>query len=74
MREQAAPAQIALSWLMVQKPWIVPIPGTRKIERLDENLGAIDIDLAQKDLEEIDAAATQIEVFGARGSGHERYV
>lgn len=74
LKKSATPAQIALSWLLAQKPWIVPIPGTRKIERLDENLGAIDIEFTQKDLEEIDAAASQIEVLGARGTGHERYV
>jgi aryl-alcohol dehydrogenase-like predicted oxidoreductase len=67
-RKEATPAQIALAWLLAQKPWIVPIPGTRKLERLDENLGAVDIDLTAGDLREIDEAASQITVQGARYS------
>ncbi len=70
----ATPAQIALAWLLAQKPWIVPIPGTRKMERLDENIGAAAVELTADDLRDIDAAAATIEVHGARGSGHERYV
>jgi aryl-alcohol dehydrogenase-like predicted oxidoreductase len=70
----ATPAQIALAWLLAQKPWIVPIPGTRKMHRLDENLGAAEIELTPDDLREIDAAASRIVVQGARGTGHERYV
>lgn len=65
-RKKATPAQIALAWLLAQKPWIVPIPGTRKLERLDENLGAADIELTAEDLREIDDAAAQITVQGAR--------
>jgi aryl-alcohol dehydrogenase-like predicted oxidoreductase len=72
-RKQATPAQIALAWLLAQKPWIVPIPGTRRMERLNENLGAAVIELTADDLREIDAAASQIEVQGPRGTGHERY-
>ena len=65
-RKQATPAQIALAWLLAQKPWIVPIPGTRKLERLDENLGAVEVELTADDLREIDEAASKITVEGAR--------
>ena len=65
-RKKATPAQIALAWLLAQKPWIVPIPGTTKLHRLDENIGAISVELAPDDLREIDSAATKIEVQGAR--------
>ena len=65
-RKNATPAQIALAWLLAQKPWIVPIPGTTKRDRLDENLGAANIQLTAADLREIDRAASQIEVHGAR--------
>lgn len=64
--KDATAAQIALAWLLAQKPWIVPIPGTRKIERLDENLGAADIRLAPDDLREIEDAAAKITIQGAR--------
>jgi aryl-alcohol dehydrogenase-like predicted oxidoreductase len=64
--KQATPAQIALAWLLAQKPWIVPIPGTTKRTRLEENLGAAAIQLTPDDLHEIDRAASQIEVHGAR--------
>ena len=67
-RKNATPAQIALAWLLAQKPWIVPIPGTRKLERLDENLGAVEVELSAEDLREIDEAASQITVQGARYS------
>ena len=73
-RKKATPAQIALAWLLAQKPWIVPIPGTRKLERLDENLGAVAIELTPDDLHEIDAAASKIKVQGTRGTGKEQYV
>jgi aryl-alcohol dehydrogenase-like predicted oxidoreductase len=72
-RKNATPAQIALAWLLAQKPWIVPIPGTRKLERLDENLGAVAIELTSDDLREIDTTISKIKVQGARGTGHERY-
>ena len=62
----ATPAQIALAWLLVQKPWIVPIPGSRKVERLDENLGAANIQLTPDDLREIEGAISKIEVQGER--------
>jgi len=62
----ATPAQIALAWLLAQQPWIVPIPGTRRLERLDENLGALAVELTADDLAEIDSAAAQITVQGAR--------
>ena len=69
-RKAATPAQIALAWLLAQKPWIVPIPGTRRVERLEENIGAADIDLTAEDLEQIESAAAQIEVVGARYPEH----
>jgi aryl-alcohol dehydrogenase-like predicted oxidoreductase len=65
-RKKATPAQIALAWLLAQKPWIVPIPGTRKLERLDENIGAAAVELTPADLSEIDGAASKIKVHGAR--------
>lgn len=65
-RKQGTPAQIALAWLLAQKPWMVPIPGTTKLHRLEENIGAEAIELSVRDLEEIDAAATQITIQGAR--------
>jgi aryl-alcohol dehydrogenase-like predicted oxidoreductase len=68
--KNATPAQIALAWLLAQKPWIVPIPGTRRVERLDENIGAVDVDLCPDDLWEIDSAASQIDVQGARYPDH----
>lgn len=69
-RKQVTPAQIALAWLLAQKPWIVPIPGTTKLHRLDENLGAIDVDLSADELREIDSASAQITVHGDRYSEH----
>jgi len=69
-RKKATPAQIALAWLLAQKPWIVPIPGTRKLERLDENIGAAAVELTPDDLCEIDGAASKIEVQGARYPEH----
>jgi len=65
-QKKATPAQIALAWLLAQKPWIVPIPGTTKRERLRENLEAVEIELTSNDVREIDSAASQIEVQGAR--------
>ena len=65
-RKNATPAQIALAWLLAQKPWIVPIPGTTKPSRLEENLGAADVALTPEDLRAIDAAASKIQVEGAR--------
>ncbi len=62
----ATPPQIALAWLLAQKPWIVPIPGSRKLERLDENLASIDVELASEDLSEIKKAMSQINVVGDR--------
>jgi aryl-alcohol dehydrogenase-like predicted oxidoreductase len=62
----ATPAQIALAWLLTQRPWIVPIPGSRKIERLDENIGAVAVELTSKDLSEIENAMSQITVVGDR--------
>ena len=69
-RKKATPAQIALAWLLAQKPWIMPIPGTRKVERLDENLGAAAIELTPDDLAQIEAAAAKITVQGARYPEH----
>jgi aryl-alcohol dehydrogenase-like predicted oxidoreductase len=65
-RKQATPAQIALAWLLAQKPWIVPIPGTTKLHRLEENIGAVEVELTSEDLNEIDVAASKITVQGAR--------
>jgi aryl-alcohol dehydrogenase-like predicted oxidoreductase len=65
-RKKATPAQVALAWLLAQKPWIVPIPGTTKLQRLDENIGALSVELTPGDLREIDAAASKITVQGAR--------
>jgi len=67
-KKQATPAQIALAWLLAQKPWIVPIPGTTKLNRLEENLGAVDVELTPDDLREIEGAASKIKVRGARYS------
>jgi len=65
-RKGATPAQVALAWLLAQRPWIVPIPGTRRLERLEENIGAAGVDLTAEDLGEIEAAASRISVQGAR--------
>ncbi len=65
-RKSATPAQIALAWLLAQKPWIVPIPGTTKPHRLDENIGALNVMLSEDDLLEIDSVASKITVHGAR--------
>ena len=65
-RKKATPAQIALAWLLAQKPWIVPIPGTTKLQRLEENIGAAAVELTADDLREIDDAASTITVQGAR--------
>src|SRR5271163_1641319 len=65
-RKKVTVAQIALAWLLAQKPWIVPIPGTTKLNRLDENIGAVSVELTPDDLRELDSAATTIEVQGAR--------
>jgi aryl-alcohol dehydrogenase-like predicted oxidoreductase len=69
-RKGATPAQIALAWLLAQKPWIVPIPGTTKLHRLDENLGAAAVELTADDLREIESAASRITVQGARYPEH----
>jgi aryl-alcohol dehydrogenase-like predicted oxidoreductase len=65
-QKQATPAQIALAWLLAQKPWIVPIPGTTKLHRLEENIGAVSVELTPNDLHDINDAASQITVEGAR--------
>jgi aryl-alcohol dehydrogenase-like predicted oxidoreductase len=64
--KEATPAQIAIGWVLAQKPWIVPIPGTTKIHRLDENLGGVEVDLTTADLKEIDDTAAQIKIVGDR--------
>jgi len=69
-RKKAAPAQIVLGWLLAQKPWIVPIPGTTKLHRLQENIGAVEFELTPGDLREIDDAASKITVQGARYPAH----
>jgi aryl-alcohol dehydrogenase-like predicted oxidoreductase len=65
-RKNATPAQVALAWLLAQKPWFVPIPGTTKLSRLEENIGSMAVELTPQDLRDIDAAASQIKVEGAR--------
>jgi aryl-alcohol dehydrogenase-like predicted oxidoreductase len=65
-KKNATPAQIALSWLLAQKPWIVPIPGTTKLSRLEENIGAVAVELTSNDLRDIESAASNIKVEGAR--------
>ena len=66
MQKGATPAQIALAWLLAQKPWIVPIPGSRKLERLEENIGAVAVELTPADLSDIENAMSQITVIGDR--------
>jgi aryl-alcohol dehydrogenase-like predicted oxidoreductase len=65
-RKRATPAQIALAWLLAQKPWIIPIPGTTKLSRLEENIGAANVELTPEDLREIESVAAQIRVQGDR--------
>jgi len=65
-QKKATPAQIALAWLLAQKPWIVPIPGTTKLSRLEENIGAINVELTSEDLREIDSVASKITIQGER--------
>jgi aryl-alcohol dehydrogenase-like predicted oxidoreductase len=67
-RKQATPAQVALAWLLARKPWIVPIPGTTKLHRLEENLGAVDVELTADDLREIEGAISKVALQGARYS------
>jgi aryl-alcohol dehydrogenase-like predicted oxidoreductase len=69
-RKKATPAQIALAWLLAQKPWIVPIPGTTKLHRLEENLGAATVELTPDNLRDIESAASKITVQGARYPEH----
>jgi aryl-alcohol dehydrogenase-like predicted oxidoreductase len=64
-KKKATPAQIALAWLLAQKPWVVPIPGTTKLHRLEENIGAAEIELTPDDLREVESAASEITVQGA---------
>ena len=68
--KKATAAQIALAWLLAQKPWIVPIPGTTKLHRLDENLAAADVELTSIDLAEIEKAAAKIQIEGERYPEH----
>ncbi|MGC1128317.1 MAG: aldo/keto reductase, partial [Candidatus Acidiferrales bacterium] len=65
-RKRATPAQVAIAWLLAQKPWIVPIPGTTKLHRLEENIGAVAVELTSDELREIDSAASKIKLQGAR--------
>jgi Aldo/keto reductase family len=65
-RKKATPAQITLAWLLAQKPWIIPIPGTTKLARLEENIGAVAVELTSDDLREIESAASRIAIEGAR--------
>jgi aryl-alcohol dehydrogenase-like predicted oxidoreductase len=69
-QKEATPAQIALGWLLAQRPWIVPIPGTRKLDRLEENIGATAVELTSGDLRDIESAASKITVQGARYPEH----
>jgi aryl-alcohol dehydrogenase-like predicted oxidoreductase len=61
-RKGATPAQVALTWLLAQKPWIVPIPGTTKLHRLEENLGAVNVELSENDLKQIDEASSKLKL------------
>jgi aryl-alcohol dehydrogenase-like predicted oxidoreductase len=70
----ATPAQIALAWLLAQDPWIVPIPGTRKLHRLEENLASVEVALTSADVDELTRSAASIEITGGRGTGHEQYL
>ena len=72
-RTQVTAAQLALAWLLARKPWIVPIPGTRKLHRLEENLASADVALSADDLREIEDAASKVEIQGGRGTGEETY-
>jgi len=65
-RKGATPAQVALAWLLARKPWIVPIPGTTKLHRLEENLGAVNVALTENDLKQIDEASSRLKPEGAR--------
>jgi aryl-alcohol dehydrogenase-like predicted oxidoreductase len=65
-RKRTSPARIALAWLLAQKPWIVPIPGTTKLNRLEENLGAVTIELTAEDLREINSQVSKIKIQGER--------
>jgi len=65
-KKDGTPAQVAIAWLLAQKPWIVPIPGTTKLHRLEENLGAVDLQLSADDLRDIDTAVSKIEIQGLR--------
>jgi aryl-alcohol dehydrogenase-like predicted oxidoreductase len=69
-RKNATPAQIALAWLLAQKPWIVPIPGSRKLARIEENIGAADVELTSGDLRDVESATSKIAVQGARLPEH----
>ena len=69
-QKKATPAQIALAWLLAKKPWIVPIPGTRKLTRLDENKGAADLALTPDEVRDIESAASEIAIEGARYPEH----
>lgn len=73
-RSNATPAQIALDWLLAQKPFIVPIPGTRKLYRLEENLSAAEVSLSEADVVEINAEAAKVQIQGSRRTGHEKYL
>ena len=74
-RNRVTPAQIALAWVLAQKPWIVPIPGTTKVERLEENLGSVDVALAPEELQEIEQLSATITIHGHRYSeGSQRMI
>ena len=69
-KKNATPAQVALAWLLAQKPWIVPIPGTTKLHRLEENIGSVDIEFTAGELEEIENASSKIKIHGERYPEH----
>jgi len=74
-RKGATPAQVALAWLLAKKPWIVPIPGTTKLNRLEENLGALNVELTPEGLDAIESASSRIKIEGAQYPGfHEKLV
>jgi aryl-alcohol dehydrogenase-like predicted oxidoreductase len=67
-KKKATPAQLALAWILAQKPWMVPIPGTTKLHRLEENVGAADVELSPDDLRQLDEISSKVQVQGARYS------
>jgi aryl-alcohol dehydrogenase-like predicted oxidoreductase len=74
IQKNVTPAQLALAWLLAKKPWIVPIPGTRNLQRLEENIGAVLVSFTHEELDKINESVSRIEIMGARANGQERYL